>query len=211
MNTKAAAAAVGAGSAHRQSEPARFAQVDWAQVVTQIQNGDPAGQETLYSVFTRGLKYFMGRQLGSQDLEDRLHEVFIVVVKAIQGGSLREPERLMGFVRTVAKRQVVGQIERAVHARTKEAPLENGMHSPDEDLDPERRAISQQHNAIVAKAMAKLKPRDREILQRFYLREQSQEQICEEMHLSVTQYRLYKSRAKAHFGDFGKQAMAAHA
>jgi RNA polymerase sigma-70 factor, ECF subfamily len=49
--------------------------------------------------------------------------------------------------------------------------------------------------------------RDREILTRFYLYEQSQEQICEEMELSETQFRLLKSRAKARFGEIGKKKL----
>jgi len=39
----------------------------------------------------------------------------------------------------------------------------------------------------------------RDILVRFYLKEQSQEQICREMSLTETQFRLRKSRAKEKF------------
>ncbi len=47
--------------------------------------------------------------------------------------------------------------------------------------------------------------RDREILQRFYVDEQSQETICAEMGLTYNQFRLLKSRAKARFGDLGRR------
>jgi DNA-directed RNA polymerase specialized sigma subunit len=56
--------------------------------------------------------------------------------------------------------------------------------------------------------LASLSPRDRNILERFYLQEQTQEQICEEMSLSETQFRLLKSRAKARFGEIGKKRLA---
>ena len=52
-----------------------------------------------------------------------------------------------------------------------------------------------------------LSARDREILTRFYLDEQSQEAICCEMELSETQFRLLKSRAKARFGEIGKRKL----
>ncbi|HEV2690756.1 MAG TPA: sigma factor-like helix-turn-helix DNA-binding protein [Bryobacteraceae bacterium] len=55
--------------------------------------------------------------------------------------------------------------------------------------------------------LANLSERDCEILTRFYLREESQEQICEEMNLSETQFRLLKSRAKARFGEIGKRKL----
>jgi DNA-directed RNA polymerase specialized sigma24 family protein len=44
--------------------------------------------------------------LGPQDLDDRVHDTFLIVVQAISKGDLREPERLMGFVRTVVRRLV---------------------------------------------------------------------------------------------------------
>jgi len=50
--------------------------------------------------------------------------------------------------------------------------------------------------------------RDREILTRFYLQEQTQEEICAEMNLSDTQFRLLKSRAKARFGELGRKKLA---
>jgi RNA polymerase sigma-70 factor (ECF subfamily) len=52
-----------------------------------------------------------------------------------------------------------------------------------------------------------LSDRDREILTRFYLDEQTQEQICGEMNLTETQFRLLKSRAKARFGELGRRKL----
>ena len=52
-----------------------------------------------------------------------------------------------------------------------------------------------------------LSSRDREILTRFYLQEESQEQICREMKLTDTQFRLLKSRAKARFGEMGRRKL----
>jgi DNA-directed RNA polymerase specialized sigma24 family protein len=40
-------------------------------------------------------------------------------------------------------------------------------------------------------------PNQREILERFYLREESPEQICQKMSLTEIQFRLAKSRAKS--------------
>ena len=57
------------------------------------------------------------------------------------------------------------------------------------------------------KVLRGISARDREILTRFYLYEQTQEQICAEMNLSETQFRLLKSRAKARFGELGKRSL----
>ena len=50
-----------------------------------------------------------------------------------------------------------------------------------------------------------LSEREREILSRFYMQEQTQQQICLEMGLTHTQYRLLKWRSKAHFEELSRK------
>ena len=62
--------------------------------------------------------------------------------------------------------------------------------------------------AMADAVLRSISVRDREILTRFYLMEETQEEICEEMNLSDTQFRLLKSRAKARFGELGRKRLA---
>ena len=82
-----------------------------------IHGGDESGMEELYRLFGRGIRYYLCRQLGHQELDDKVHDTFVIVVQAIRRGELREPDRLMGFVRTVVRRQVAAYIDDAVHSR----------------------------------------------------------------------------------------------
>ena len=50
----------------------------------------------LYRLFLRSVRQAFSRQLGSQDLDDILHDSFLIVVQSIRRGELREPERLAG-------------------------------------------------------------------------------------------------------------------
>ncbi len=95
---------------------AGFAPVDWSVLVAQIKAGDDAGMEHLYRLFSRGIRYYLCRQLGPQELEDKVHDTFLIVVHAIRKGDLREPERLMGFVRTVVRRQVAAYMTKRCKA-----------------------------------------------------------------------------------------------
>jgi RNA polymerase sigma factor (sigma-70 family) len=178
---------------------------NWGELVARIQRGDAGGMEQLYAVFSRGVRFYLCRQLGPQELEDKVHDTFLIVVQAIRRGELREPERLMGFVRTIVRRQVAAYIDNAVQTRKEQADLESGLSICDERSNPEEDAIARQRVEIMTTVLRSISARDREILTRFYLLNQTQEQICSEMNLTDTQFRLLKSRAKARFGELGRK------
>ncbi len=191
------------------SEPAPDVQVgteepSWPQMVERIRAGDPAGMEELYRIFSKGIRYYLYRQLGPQDLDDKVHDIFVIITQSIRRGDLRDPERLMGYVRTIVRRQVAAHIDNAVQAR-RNSDLTDSRYTCDHNPNPERGLIERQNEELALRILNSLQKRDREVLIRFYLEEQPAGQICQEMGLSETQFRLIKSRAKARFGELGKR------
>jgi RNA polymerase sigma-70 factor, ECF subfamily len=182
-------------------------EVDWYDLVARIHRGEDSGMEELYKLFAKGIRFYLCRQLGPQELDDKIHDTFLIVVKAIRKGDLREPERLMGFVRTVVRRQVAAHIDKVVHSRREELDLDVGVRVADIRRNPEQSAALQQKVEFMVSVLDGLSVRDREILTRFYLDEQTQDEICDDMDLSETQFRLLKSRAKARFGELGKRKL----
>jgi len=180
----------------------------WTPLVERIRTGDQAAIEELYNVFAKGIRFFLWRQLGMQDLDDRVHDIFLMVVQSIQRGELREPERLMGYVRTVVRRQTAGYIQGAVHARRSHVALDTSSPLRARESDPEHRVIEEEQTEVAMRVLRSLPKRDREVLVRFYLREQLPEQICREMEMTETQFRLIKSRAKSRYGELGKRRFA---
>ncbi|MEO8099144.1 MAG: sigma-70 family RNA polymerase sigma factor [Acidobacteriota bacterium] len=180
----------------------------WVELVERIHSGQTDGMEELYLLFSRGIRYYLCRQLGPQELDDKIHDTFLVVVQAIRRGELREPQRLMGFVRTIVRRQVAAHIDRVVHNRREQTDLDSTVRVADPRGNPEETAIFRQRTDLIHRVLSELCERDREILTRFYLNEQSQEEICTQMSLTETQFRLLKSRAKARFGELGKKKLA---
>jgi RNA polymerase sigma-70 factor, ECF subfamily len=176
----------------------------WPQVVDKIRAGEPSGMEELYRIFSKGIRYYLYRQLGPQDLDDKIHDIFLIITQSIQRGDLRDPERLMGYVRTVVRRQVAAHIDTAVQAR-RNSDLSDSRHTCDHSLNPEGGLIERQNEELALRILNSLQKRDREVLVRFYLDEQPADRICQEMGLSETQFRLIKSRAKARFGELGKR------
>ncbi|MGA2132240.1 MAG: sigma-70 family RNA polymerase sigma factor [Bryobacteraceae bacterium] len=176
-----------------------------AELVGRIRNGDPEAEAELYRIFSTGVRFLMIRRLRDLNaVDDELHTSFIITIEAIRKGVLRDPERLMGFIRTVAMRRVAEYIEQEVFRR-------NRMVDATDYLLRDRRAAAdqlleeRQREEIAREVLQGMPPNDREVLVRFYLQEQSPERICREMHLTETQYRLLKNRAKNRFAERGQR------
>jgi RNA polymerase sigma-70 factor (ECF subfamily) len=180
----------------------------WSRLVDLVRTGDPTGLEELYAVFAKGVRFYLWRQIGPQDLDDKVHDVFLIITQSIQHGELREPERLMGYVRTIVRRQVAAHIEVAVKCRRNHRSIDQFSTLSDRRPDPESSAIARESHEVAMRLLNGLPSRDREVLVRFYLREQTAEEICHDLGLTDTQFRLIKSRAKARYGQLGQRRLA---
>ena len=78
----------GSSSAIRNRSSAH-AFTQWVDLVERIKTEDQSGMEELYRVFSRGVRFYLCRQLGPQDLEDKVHDTFLIVVQAVRRGELR--------------------------------------------------------------------------------------------------------------------------
>jgi len=176
-------------------------------VVEMIRNGHPKGLEELYTM-ARNFTFFIMRQLGTEDLQDKVHDVFVSAATAICGGKLRDSNRLTAFLTTLTRFYTYGQIDRRVVLRKYVRPLEHA-NIPDRASNVEHNFYKQQKLRIVREILSSMPPRDRELLERFYVHEQTKEQICAELNLTPTQFRLLKSKAKSTFAKLGRQKLKA--
>jgi RNA polymerase sigma factor (sigma-70 family) len=173
--------------------------------VEKIRSTDEEAMKDLYGLFARGIRFQICRMLGPQDLEDKVHDTFVIVVQAIVNGDLREADRLPGFIRTVVRRQVAGFIDKLIQTRQDHINLDNGMKIVDERQNPEEAAIFDEQVEIMKEVLRGINLRDREILTRYYIQDHPAEEICADLGLTDTQFRLLKSRAKARFGEIGRK------
>jgi len=177
-------------------------------LVRSVQRGDAVGMAELYEYISNGLRPYLARQLRSQDFHDKVHSIFVDVVIAIQRGQLREPHRLMGFARTIARRKVSGYIDDAASTRRNQVDIDSAFWLACPQATPETEMLVREQQDLVRWTLAHLSQREGEILSRFYMQEQTQQQICLEMGLSHTQYRLLKWRSKARFEQMSRRQIA---
>jgi RNA polymerase sigma-70 factor (ECF subfamily) len=190
------------------TEPGAHLSLQFDDLVRRVRARDPSGMLDLYEYISSGLRPYLARQLRPQDYRDKIHSIFVDVVVAIQHGQLRDPERLMGFARTIARRKVSLYIDAAASDRRNhvEIGLVFGLASP--RATPEQEMVSQEQRELVRLILARLTQREAEILSRFYLQEQTEMQIRSEMDLTHTQYRLLKWRSKVRFEQLSRKQMA---
>lgn len=177
----------------------------YAGLVERVRRGQPAGLEELYGL-SKNFTFFLMRQLGDEDLLDKVHDIFITVAQAIRADKLRDPERLIPFLTTVTRFYTYNQIDRRMHRRRRLGSLDD-VNPPDPRINLERTAYAKQRRALAREILRSMPHRDRDVLERFYLAEQSKEEICQEMKLTATQFRLLKSKAKANFAKLGTRRL----
>lgn len=172
-------------------------------LVSRIRSGDSGAMGELYGAFCDRTLGYLRQRLGDQDVTDLAHDVFLVVVEAIRGNQLHDPARLMGFVRTVLQRKIAAHLSATMRRRNFEQDIAE-YPVVDSGMRADQMVESRERTQIMRQVFKALSQREREILERFYLQEQSVGQIREEMKLTGTNYRVLKSRAKAKFGKTGR-------
>ena len=141
-----------------------------------------------------------------EQAEDRTHDVFLILIDAIRSGRIQNPAAFPGYAVMVAKRQAFAQFRRS--SKFPEANEEAlSTLSSDAKHDPYSILEETEWTLLIQRAFASLNSSQREVLDRFYVLEQSKEKICRDMNLTKTQYRLLKSRAKARFGEMGRKVL----
>jgi RNA polymerase sigma-70 factor (ECF subfamily) len=159
-------------------------------------------QNQLYVRYRRPLlQVFLHRRITRDSAEDLLQRTFLQAIKKIRTEGLDDPGNLGGYLyRTACKLATAywrGELSRR-HDNDQEllTNLKDGALSLEERLDHEQLAKCVRH------LMGHLPvQRDREVLERYYLREEPRTSIRESLQLTEMQFNQVLWRARQRFGD----------
>ena len=165
-----------------------------AELVKRIRLGETGSMEVLYAMLRTWVRCQLVRKVDRHLVDDKFHDVVVTVLEAISSGTMQNPERLLGFVSTVTRRHVAAHI-RANIKRRRCTPFNEYDFPGTPETCPEALILRREAAERLVTLLSVLRPRDRNLLIRFYLDEQPPARICKEMGLTPTQFRLYKSRA----------------
>ena len=172
-----------------------------ADLVRLIIAGDQLAEVELVQRYSRGVSIIIRRQVkNAADVEDLCQETFKIALEKIRRGEVREPEKLSGFISSLARNLAIGHLRRpSRHVSLNEDKIDPAPNQYDELLQQERAKIVRQ---VISEMTSE---RDRQILFRFYIAEEEKEKICADLELTSLNFNRVISRALKRFTQLCKK------
>jgi len=172
-------------------------------LVRRIVSGEPAAEAELVDRFSRALSFLL-RRLTRDDTaaEDLYQETFRLVIEKVRNGELREPERLPGFVSSMARNLFLGSVRRGGRRQKWQGDSEAAETAPDPAPGQLARLLAKERAMAVRGVLAELKnDRDRAILSRYYISGEDKEDICRDLELSDLHFNRVLFRARQRYKE----------
>jgi RNA polymerase sigma-70 factor, ECF subfamily len=172
-------------------------------LVRRILAGDPKAEAELVQRFSRALS-FLVRRLARDEAaaEDLYQETFRLVIEKVRGGELREPEKLPGFVSSMARNLFLGSVRRGGRRQKWQGNPEAAETAPDPAPGQLTKLLARERAAAVRQVLAELRiDRDREVLSRYYIADEDKEDICRDLELSDLHFNRVLFRARQRYKE----------
>ena len=172
-----------------------------AELVRRIRAGDDAAESELVSRYGRGVTILIQRASSDASAVDDLYQqTFQIVLEKIRRGDVREPEKLSGFICSLARNLVIDHFRKAA-ARRFTGTVEESR-TPDPAPGPLESLLRVEKASIVRRVLAELpSERDREILFRFYIAEDEKDSICRDLGLTSLHFNRVLFRARERYRE----------
>jgi RNA polymerase sigma-70 factor, ECF subfamily len=171
-------------------------------IVRRIIAGDTAAEDEVVRRYEHGVAVIIDHIVRSQSAtEDVFQETFRIVLEKLRRGDLREPERLSGFVCSVARNAAIDYIRRSKRSSSRE---ESGDAETLPDSAPSQldQILTKERSEVVRQTILELNvQRDRDVLFRYYVAEEDKDRICLDLGLTRTQFNNVIYRALARFKE----------
>jgi RNA polymerase sigma-70 factor, ECF subfamily len=173
-------------------------------LVSRIRRGDQQAEAQLVERYSRAVMIIIRRDVSDAASVDDLHqETLWIVLKKIRRGDVREPERLSGFVCSVARNLVIKHFRDAVRQ-------EEAMFLTHPAPDPLEELVQKEEADLIRQILKEMpNERDSQVLFRFYIAEDDKEQICADLGLTSLRLNLVLHRARERYRELYERASSA--
>lgn len=178
-------------------------EADLQRMVTRIADGDRAAEDALVQRFQRGVALLARQHARPNEhrVADVVQTVLMNTIERLRAGALRDAAALPGYLRTSVINEVTAMYRsKAIVGGEDIAGAENAAELATSDT-PESRTAQAQLLRNVLRAIDSLAvPRDREVLIRFYVREEARDAICAALDIDDGHFRrvLFRARERLH-------------
>ena len=183
---------------------------EWLEWMRRIVAGDADAEEDLVRRYKDGIAIIIGRIVHNPSvIEDLSHDTFRITLEKIRHSDVREPERLSGFITSVARNVAIEYVRRMRRSLNQEE-IGNAEQIRDPQPDQFEQLLRKERVEIVRQVISELKvERDREVLFRYYIAEEDKDRIGDDLGLTSLQFNSVISRALKRFKElylkrFGK-------
>jgi RNA polymerase sigma factor (sigma-70 family) len=168
-----------------------------ARLVTRIREGQTEAEAELYQKYADRV-YYLGLRLtrSPADAEDIRAETFLRVLYAIRDNQLRSASSLSAYILGTA-RNVLHEFRRSRQGEK----IDPSMGSEPSIPPQESIFFDSDVRKPIEKTIARMKPRERELLRMHYYEELPRAEIARRAGIAEERVRLVKSRALKHFRE----------
>lgn len=168
-------------------------------LVRRITAGDARAETSLVELCGPTLRFLTRRfSRDEADAQDLYQETLMLALEKIRRGEVREPEKLAGFLHSVAKNHCTQRYRS--HRYTVEQPTAVPPDAPDQQPNPLQGLLQEERIRRTRRLLAELDtPRDREVLFRYYIAEESSTGICANLGLTSDHFYRVLHRARQRY------------
>jgi RNA polymerase sigma-70 factor (ECF subfamily) len=180
-----------------------------ADLVSRIMAGDQQAEADLVERYNRGVKIIIRLKVGDAAIaEDLYQETFCLVLEKIRRGEVREPEKLAGFVCSVARNLAVGHFRRPAW-REVSIGAEETTSLPHLGPTQLEGLLRKEKIELVRQVLNEMpNQRDIQVLFRFYIAEEEKDKICADYGLTSSQFNLVLHRARERYRELYMRAVS---
>lgn len=168
------------------------------ELAARILKGDATAESQLVERYARPIRLILLKHTGNPQLaSDLAQDTFIIAIKKLRAGEVRNPDALGAFLRQTAVNLSIEHFRREKRYVSQDDGIIS-LRAPHKDRKAER-MDTQQARKMLDDVLDRLaRPRDREILERFYLLEEDKSVICSALGLSDAHFDrvLYRARQR---------------
>lgn len=190
----------------RQLQPSSIMEVsnrtDPVELVRRIVARDTTAEEEMFLRYKDGVYQIIYQVVHNHSVtEDLSQESLIKALEKIRQEELREPEKLSGFICSIARFIAIDYI-RKVRAAVKVEDVNAAEQVPDLSPDPYEQVLNKERAEIVRKVISEMKvQRDRDILVRYYILEEEKDNICAALGITREQFARIIFRAHQRYKE----------